>query len=102
MWKIVGPKKYHMFVWLILHEVLPANSLRFQRHLSSSALCTRCHNAEEDLLHCLQDCIASKQLWMELGFDTDPSFFTDNFNSWIHKRLHEEFNSLFMVALWWS
>ena len=37
VWKTVGPEKYRLFVWLILQEALPTNSLRLRRHLANSA-----------------------------------------------------------------
>ena len=52
VWKLVGPKKYCIFIWLIIHEALPTNSFRYKHHLAGSRNCTRCHHVKEDMTHC--------------------------------------------------
>ena len=101
VWKLAGPEKYHLFVWLILHEALPTNSLRYKRHLLDSATCNRCQIAGEDMVHCLRDCGSAKSLWLELGFGADTEFFMDDLHSWLHRHLKDKSDLLFLTSLWW-
>ena len=57
---------------------------------------------EEDITHCLHGCGSAKSLWLELGFGQDSDFFLDDLYSWLHRRLKNNFDPLFLVTLWWN
>ncbi|KAL4316715.1 hypothetical protein AHAS_Ahas15G0312800 [Arachis hypogaea] len=68
LWKARVPEKLRLLVWLCLHDAVPTQYLRFQRHLSSSSLCTRCNQLLETILHCFRDCEVVRSVWVSLGF----------------------------------
>lgn len=51
VWKIPAPEKCRFLVWLMCHDALPTNELRFSRGLASNPLCQRCHRVPETVLH---------------------------------------------------
>ena len=63
VWKIPVPEKCHFLIWLSCHEALPTAVLRHRRGLASINTCSRCHDKEDDIMHCLRDCCHAKVIW---------------------------------------
>jgi hypothetical protein len=62
IWKLKIPEKVRLMIWKIWHDCLPTNSLHFKQHLTSSLTCYCCNKKEEDILHCLRDCVHVKNV----------------------------------------
>ena len=71
IWRIHAPFKVSFLVWLAIHQSLPKNLLRTQRHLATSEICPRCGSAPVSVIHCLRDCQFAKEMWWMLGFHLD-------------------------------
>ncbi|KAJ1383109.1 Reverse transcriptase zinc-binding domain [Sesbania bispinosa] len=64
-WALIKlPDKLKFFSWQCLHNALPMNQKQFSCKISSSPACPRCSSQAETLIHCLRDCLHSKELWL--------------------------------------
>ncbi|KAK9023907.1 hypothetical protein V6N11_004094 [Hibiscus sabdariffa] len=87
IWKHTVPQRIRLFLWLTYRQRLMTNSERFRRGLGSSAICPRCHMAEETVLHTLRDCKESKAAWLLiLPPDMHRVFFQQD-RSWLRGNL---------------
>ena len=68
LWKLKCPEKIKLLLWLVFHNALPTNCLRYQRGLAMSAQCSRSGEEDEDVLHCLRDWSFSSAVWRSIGF----------------------------------
>lgn len=110
-WKLKVPQKFKTFLWLIFHNKLPTNLLRFRRGITNSDLCPRCNNSSENLDHLFKDCPKAIELWdsvpsgqqMRRGLGDSTAF-------WISSNLKKgkllqlgnsiPWNLLFCTTLW--
>ncbi|KAK9027848.1 hypothetical protein V6N11_067670 [Hibiscus sabdariffa] len=64
------------------------NSERCRRRLGQSAICPRCHMAEETVLHTLHDCTESTTAWLHLLTpEMRGDFFQQDLHSWLRCNL---------------
>ncbi|KAL4397230.1 hypothetical protein AHAS_Ahas01G0171100 [Arachis hypogaea] len=54
-------------MWLGIHNAPLTSWLRLRRGLAGSAICLRCTLLEEDIFHCLRDCVKAQDVWNHLG-----------------------------------
>ena len=102
IWRLKIPEKFKLLVWLACHNAVPTLSLLHHRHIVASAICSRCGDEEETLLHCLRDCIHSKSIWIQSGF-TDQTFFHESdAPSWIRSHATSDRATTYLACLWWS
>lgn len=66
LWKAKIPQKLKCFLWLILHDRLLTNQLRFKRNMTTTAVCPRCGLYSEDSSHLLRECPCAKAIWTEI------------------------------------
>ena len=78
IWRLHAPEKVRFLFWLILHNAIPTNLMRFSRGLAVSALCARCNLEEEGILHCLRDCPVARSMWSHLPCFTNANFFSSD------------------------
>ncbi|XLT15227.1 hypothetical protein HN51_060917 [Arachis hypogaea] len=79
-----------ILIWLSLHEVLPTATIWHRRHMTSSDSCKHCWCHQENVFHCLRDCLKVEKVWRILGF-IDATFFTEQyFFNWIKKGFGSE------------
>lgn len=64
--KYQGPQRVGFFLWLICKQRLLTNSERVRRGIGQNTVCSICQHHLEDTLHVLQDCPATKEMWMQL------------------------------------
>jgi len=102
IWKLKAPEKLKLLVWLASHNAVPTLSLLHHRNIAHSAVCARCGEQEETILHCLRDCRFSSGIWLNLGF-TDQTFFSESdAHSWIKRNVVGNHPSTFLSGLWWT
>lgn len=99
VWRLPTTEKCRFTVRIICHGAPPTNKLRNARGLGSS-ICGRCHMCPESDVHCLRDCMASKRIWMMLGFHNHQDFFIDDAKLWVQKNAEKESGVLFLATLW--
>ncbi|KAF7827592.1 reverse transcriptase [Senna tora] len=90
LWKLECPEHMKFFIWLVLNESLPTNSLRARRGMSASNICRRCNMVEETCIHCLRDCPVAKHTWVHFDFGTVPNFFTMDPANWLLNLFHRD------------
>lgn len=66
LWKVKIPQKLKCFLWLILHDRLLTNQLRFRRNMTTTVECPRCGLYYEDSSHLLRECPCAKAIWIEI------------------------------------
>ena len=75
MWKRIWgtslPRKIHVFLWRILHGILPVNVNLERKKIMVEKTCSRCLNADETSYHALQGCKAAADVWNQLQWDWD-------------------------------
>ena len=59
-----------LFLWLLLHNTLPTNALRFQRGLAVSSCCPCCGELVEDDMHYLRNCYFVASVWSAIDFNS--------------------------------
>jgi len=52
-----------MFTWLLMHDKLLTNEVRFKRHMTTSLGRPICDAAVEDIDHILQQCVNARGVW---------------------------------------
>ena len=67
VWKLCIPGKVRIFLWKVLHGVLPCHGVLANRHIPVQVQCHRCAVGFEDIQHCLFGCKRAKQVWKEIG-----------------------------------
>ena len=70
MWQLRIPSKVKIFMWRILHGIIPLKSIMVNRHVGTSGECPICHVAAEHILHLLFQCHKAREMWRLLGLDS--------------------------------
>ncbi|KAK1391547.1 hypothetical protein POM88_010603 [Heracleum sosnowskyi] len=66
LWKIKIPRRIKLFYWKVSHNILPTNSLIYNRLRKGNGNCVWCNNAMEDHSHILWSCHYAKLFWKEV------------------------------------
>lgn len=84
IWKLKLPNKVEHFVWLVSHEMILTNFVRFQRRLTDDPIFEWCFIYCENTFHVLRDCSKAKRVW-QFFVNPDNEFLWDNFDmsNWI-------------------
>jgi ribonuclease HI len=70
--------------------------------IAASAICSRCGDEEETLLHYFRDCIHSKSIWIKSGFTDQVFLFESDAPTWIQSHATSDRATTFLACLWWS
>ncbi|KAK7387007.1 hypothetical protein VNO78_27446 [Psophocarpus tetragonolobus] len=62
IWKANIPEKAKILVWQSLHNAFASNEFMLHYHLASSSACPSYNNEIESPLHCMRDCLHSKEI----------------------------------------
>lgn len=100
IWKLKIPENVRHFVWLTMHESLPTNEFRVQRHISFDGSCQRCGSQRETILHALHDCPRVQTIWNILGFSRSDLFLTNDVSNWLKSHATTENGCLFVICCW--
>ena len=101
LWKLKCPEEIKLFLWLLLHNALPTNVLRFQRGLATSSYCSRCGEPVEDDIQCLQNCHFAASVWSSIGFSSFISLRNRNMWDWVKGMIKHDQFSLFLCRTRW-
>lgn len=63
IWQLRVQQCVKVFVWMLGHDRILTNFLRWRRGLSATSDYERCHGEREDALHVIHDCQSSKEVW---------------------------------------
>lgn len=66
IWKLRGPPRGPLLLWLIAHDRLKTRNLLWQRKLLDSPLCDICSIEEETTMHAIRDCRRVTHVWQKL------------------------------------
>nr|WMB96745.1 hypothetical protein [Solanum melongena] len=107
VWSLKCPNKLRIFVWRLVHGVIPTAEFLHHRHMTSQVLCFRCTQQVETSLHALRDCHRAKQTWLSLDPHLSGNFFSRDLQTWIfsnckatHKQVEIPWSFIFLYALW--
>ncbi|KAJ1406309.1 Ribonuclease H-like superfamily [Sesbania bispinosa] len=99
LWKLQPSESVRFMLWKAASDLLPTRELLQNRHLCNVATFSICQHGDEDVLHCLRNCVAAGSVWNALGFATSPPFIQlDNAFDWIQWSVGT-FGSLFLAGL---
>lgn len=71
IWSLPCPEKVPFLIWLILHDSLPTNSIRFHWRMAENPLCSIYGVEEEHWHHVIFFCPWAAVLWRSHGLDPD-------------------------------
>jgi len=74
IWKLKAPEKNQDVYLQLFYNSLPANLLRFKHHIFSFPICGGYNQEDEDILHCIKDCVFGKSIWLRLGLTNQQRF----------------------------
>lgn len=69
IWKLKLHPKVRIFLWRVGHNLLPTNVKIKNLKSDHNSSYPRCNSSDETLIHALRDCIKSKVVLMNGGFD---------------------------------
>ncbi|KAI4300030.1 hypothetical protein L6164_033449 [Bauhinia variegata] len=99
-WSKLWRTKLLFFLWLLFHEALPVNGLRFHKHIAPSANCTRCQDLHESIIHIVRDCPEAYKIWCGMGHQNVPNFFSLPLHDWL--QMFSGAAITFCCTLWWQ
>lgn len=108
LWKLKVPENIKLLLWFIFHKIVLVNELRWARGVADSALCSRCNQNSESILHCFRDCPFASRIWHKLSSTSAVShFFTLNLDDWLNHNLGRSLSLdpgyilSFICTIWW-
>uniref|UniRef100_A0A803QHU6 Reverse transcriptase domain-containing protein n=1 Tax=Cannabis sativa TaxID=3483 RepID=A0A803QHU6_CANSA len=79
-WNLNLPPKIRIFVWKVLHNILPTAAALFKKKVLTSAECSLCASNWESIGHALFGCKHAKAIWKISTFQLDLSKAQNMFN----------------------
>jgi hypothetical protein len=67
LWSLKVPAKVKIFVWRVLHGIIPLKDILFKRYIGTDGQCPLCNSYPEDISHMLFKCQGATNIWMALG-----------------------------------
>ena len=62
IWNIKVPTKIQIFIWRIIHDILPIRVNLVNRRIPSKQICTKCELEEKDCSHAFRSCPVSHEV----------------------------------------
>ena len=90
IWKLNGPPKFILFIWLCSYNSIPVKEVLGSRGLSLDQRCSVCNSHIESISHMLRECFFLVSFWNQLG---PPSGLYTSFGLPLLKWLHVNCNS---------
>lgn len=94
IWKLNLQKKDRILFRLAYHNSVPTLSMFHHHHIKSSPLCNQCDDDNETFLHCVRECIHSRNLRLYLG-SLLPTFLQLS-------RIANPHLNLIVAGVWWA
>lgn len=110
IWRLRVPERVRFFSWTVCRGKTLTNVERHRRHLAEDMFCTACQIAPETLIHLFHDCTLARPIWESLVPRTAQALlFSMPWDEWyscnlIVRSIDEdemEWNTLFVITLWW-
>ena len=104
LWKINIPPKVKIFVWRLIHGLLPMGIALLKRKIHIDGICNKCGEDVETIEHVFRDCIWNHLFWYSsyLRIDITEEDVRSGMMMWIHKQKHlfsREGFTLFLMFL---
>ncbi|KAM6576935.1 hypothetical protein CsatB_028772 [Cannabis sativa] len=103
-WNLVLPPKIRIFVWKVLHNILPTAAALFKKKVLTSAECSLCALSWESIGHALFGCKHAKVIWKTSKFRLDLSKAQNMFNGdYLHSLstiLNQQDFELLLCIMW--
>ncbi|KAM6596102.1 hypothetical protein CsatA_006626 [Cannabis sativa] len=103
-WNLVLPPKIRIFVWKVLHNILPTAAALFKKKVLTSAECSLCASSWESIGHALFGCKHAKVIWKTSKFRLDLSKAQNMFNGdYLHSLstiLNQQDFELLLCIMW--
>lgn len=64
IWHLKVQRRTKLFIWLLAHDRILTNMSRRRKGLVTSPTCSRCTDEDENSLHTVRACLASKKVWI--------------------------------------
>lgn len=88
IWDAPVQQRVRAFLWLVYHDRLLGNLIRYRRRMTNNPKCYVCDAEEESVLHILRDCPAARMVWRKLGGPSHKTeFFTSTLKQWIAENI---------------
>ena len=105
LWASKLPAKYALFIWKVLHRILPVKDALFRRQIDIDARCPRCQQQGESIEHLFFHCIHSQALWRcsRLGLDFGRNtqlIFSRWWSEWMTEAPNPEDIDTTIIILW--
>lgn len=101
IWRLNLPENVKHFVWLVMHDSLPTNHVRFLQHATGDGSCPRCGASAETITHALRDCTHASTVWHTLGHASSQQFFLMDPCHWMKSHAtNMHHGSLFTIVCW--
>ncbi|RYR00402.1 hypothetical protein Ahy_B07g088524 [Arachis hypogaea] len=84
IWRLPVPKKVRMFLWKVVHEILPVNAKLHQRKSAPTPMCSICQEQEETIEYMLLLCPWTRAVWFGSSLQIVPTAFNvGSFEKWL-------------------
>lgn len=102
VWHLKLPPKWALFLWKLLHRILPVKTILLSRGIHVNRLCPRCFGAEETLEHLCFQCPFAKHIWRGSNFDEGEEELSvaDWLKPWFDQAPEEGFILESVEVLW--
>jgi hypothetical protein len=67
LWCMKIPSKVKIFMWRVLHGILPLKYILYNCYIGTTGGCPICNQGPEDISHLLFQCETTSDLWENLG-----------------------------------
>lgn len=94
LWKLIWnskvPQKIKIFLWKLVHNILPVQENLFKKRISRSNICPICKKETESIEHTFLRCDWTRPVWfgLQMGYALNQGVIT-NFNSWLSDWFEE-------------
>ncbi|CAN0858235.1 Putative ribonuclease H protein At1g65750 [Linum grandiflorum] len=90
------------FIWITYHNRLMTNVERYRRHISTTAKCPLCDQAEETATHILRNCSIARCIWNQvLGSQLTFYFCQQPLDVWmLHGVSNDNYKLEFGIICW--
>ncbi|XVF24499.1 hypothetical protein REPUB_Repub13aG0133400 [Reevesia pubescens] len=71
LWQAYAPNKIKVFGWRFIHGLLPVSWNLWRRKIIGNAVCPRCYEADETVIHAIKNCARIRNTWGLSGLATE-------------------------------
>ena len=107
--EIVTLPKIISFLWLCMHNSVPARDVLAARGINCIRLCPVCKNQVESIDHLLRECLFAQFFWSRMGVShlfmarhtqsLEDWLYENSLRKWTHQN-HNPWSAIFPFAIW--